>query len=134
LRYVPTLIFAAALIAPSAVSVAAPRTIDDCEKIQAADAYNLCLASFGPVAHTHGAAAKEAKADASADDVEETEPAAAAPPRHGHARAHGHSRHHGSRRAWAKHGHGHGQHAKAIVQRHGKRVAFTVVSGHTRLR
>ena len=30
---------------------AAPRTIKDCEKIQAADAYNRCLASFGPVAH-----------------------------------------------------------------------------------
>ncbi|MFZ1960208.1 MAG: hypothetical protein WAU63_03020 [Methylovirgula sp.] len=32
---------------------AAPRTIKDCEKIQAADAYNRCLASFGPVAHVH---------------------------------------------------------------------------------
>jgi hypothetical protein len=32
---------------------AAPRTIDDCEKITAADAYNKCLASFGPVAHEH---------------------------------------------------------------------------------
>jgi hypothetical protein len=30
---------------------AAPRTINDCEKIQATDAYNQCLASFGPVAH-----------------------------------------------------------------------------------
>ena len=28
-----------------------PRTIADCEKIQAADAYNQCLASFGPAAH-----------------------------------------------------------------------------------
>jgi hypothetical protein len=33
---------------------AAPRTINDCEKIQGADAYNQCLASFGPVAHLHG--------------------------------------------------------------------------------
>jgi hypothetical protein len=32
---------------------AAPRTIGDCEKIQQADAYNRCLASFGPVAHEH---------------------------------------------------------------------------------
>lgn len=30
---------------------AAPRSIADCEKIQATDAYNQCLASFGPVAH-----------------------------------------------------------------------------------
>ncbi|QAY94683.1 hypothetical protein CWB41_02100 [Methylovirgula ligni] len=36
---------------------AAPRSISDCEKIQAADAYNQCLASFGPVAHLHGAKA-----------------------------------------------------------------------------
>lgn len=28
---------------------AAPRSIADCEAIQAADAYNRCLASFGPV-------------------------------------------------------------------------------------
>ncbi len=34
--------------------LAAPRTINDCEKIQGADAYNQCLASFGPVAHLHG--------------------------------------------------------------------------------
>jgi hypothetical protein len=32
---------------------AAPRSIKDCEKIQAADAYNRCLALFGPVAHVH---------------------------------------------------------------------------------
>ena len=32
---------------------AEPRTIDDCEKIQAADAYNQCLGSFGPVAKEH---------------------------------------------------------------------------------
>lgn len=34
---------------------AAPRSINDCEKIQSADAYNQCLALFGPVAHLHGA-------------------------------------------------------------------------------
>jgi hypothetical protein len=32
---------------------AAPKTIKDCEKIQQADAYNRCLAVFGPVAHEH---------------------------------------------------------------------------------
>jgi hypothetical protein len=32
---------------------AAPATIKDCEKIQEADAYNRCLAGFGPVAHEH---------------------------------------------------------------------------------
>jgi hypothetical protein len=34
-----------------------PRSIEDCEKIQAADAYNQCLASFGPVAHERGVTA-----------------------------------------------------------------------------
>jgi hypothetical protein len=34
-------------------AVAAPRTIQDCEKIGAADAYNQCLASFGPAAREH---------------------------------------------------------------------------------
>ena len=34
-------------------ALAAPRSIADCEKIEAADAYNKCLASFGPAAHEH---------------------------------------------------------------------------------
>lgn len=41
-------------LANSFPAVAEPRSIEDCEKIQAADAYNQCLASFGPVAHEHG--------------------------------------------------------------------------------
>jgi hypothetical protein len=39
--------------AAASLLCAAPRTIKDCDKIQAADAYNQCLASFGPVAHEH---------------------------------------------------------------------------------
>ncbi len=31
-----------------ALAAAGPRTIADCERIEAADAYNRCLASFGP--------------------------------------------------------------------------------------
>jgi hypothetical protein len=42
----------AALFA-SIPSEAAPRTIDDCEKIKEADAYNLCLAAFGPTRGQH---------------------------------------------------------------------------------
>lgn len=34
---------------------AAPRSINDCEKIDAADAYNQCLASFGPTPRARGA-------------------------------------------------------------------------------
>jgi len=53
---------------------AEPHTINDCEKIQAADAYNQCLASFGPAAHEHahaadpeGAGGASARTDAAAD-------------------------------------------------------------------
>lgn len=38
---------AAALLVVEAAA-AAPRSIADCEGIEAADAYNRCLASFGP--------------------------------------------------------------------------------------
>lgn len=34
---------------------AGPRSIDDCESIKEANAYNLCLASFGPVRGQRGA-------------------------------------------------------------------------------
>lgn len=46
------LAFVATLAAGAAT--AGPRSIADCETIQAADAYNGCLASFGPVAGGHG--------------------------------------------------------------------------------
>ena len=36
-------------------ALAAPRNIDDCEAIKEADAYNRCLASFGPTRGQHGA-------------------------------------------------------------------------------
>src|SRR2546426_234043 len=55
LRSVLTAVFVAALVAAPAQSKAAPRNIGDCEKIQAADAYNQCLALFGPLALGHGA-------------------------------------------------------------------------------
>ena len=45
-------IVATALLGPT-TGEAAPRTIDDCEKIKDADAYNLCLAGFGPTRGQH---------------------------------------------------------------------------------
>lgn len=39
----------------SVPAFAAPRSIAECEKIQEADAYNRCLASFGPTRGQHGA-------------------------------------------------------------------------------
>ncbi|QGM47422.1 hypothetical protein [Methylocystis heyeri] len=52
-------LFAIAMLAgATAVAFAAPRSIADCEKIEAALAYNECLASFGPAAgHSGGGAA-----------------------------------------------------------------------------
>jgi hypothetical protein len=139
-------VFAAALIAAPAYSSAAPRSIDECEKIQAADAYNQCLAIFGPVARGHGAA-KETGDSSSQDagaagDASDTK-VAAAPEEdlghgHGHVRRHA-SRHGWSRHHWATHGgarYGHWHHTTATAHRHGKRttLAFSVGSGHVNLR
>jgi hypothetical protein len=38
-----------ALLVLSSVPVSAQSSIEDCEKIQQADAYNNCLAQFGPM-------------------------------------------------------------------------------------
>jgi hypothetical protein len=45
-------VFALAYALLSISAAAAPRSIDDCETIKQADAYNNCLATFGPAAHT----------------------------------------------------------------------------------
>jgi hypothetical protein len=50
-----TLTLLAALLLLAGPAAAAPRSIADCEAIQAADAYNQCLASFGPMRGQHGA-------------------------------------------------------------------------------
>ena len=50
-----TLAVAAFLAVLAAPALAAPRSIDDCEAIKEADAYNRCLASFGPMRGQHGA-------------------------------------------------------------------------------
>jgi len=129
------MILAAALIAPPALSNAAPRTIDDCEKIDAADAYNQCLAAFGPVAHTHGVSVQAQDEINAEDGAAVTGRAASASSRRHVAHAHGHYRHHASRHVWTKHAHG-GHHVKAAdhPHGHGKRLAFTIVSSHTKLR
>src|SRR5437660_101467 len=113
MRSILTAVFAAALIAASAQSNATPRSIDDCEKIQAADAYNQCLAVFGPLARGHGATEDGVGADrqdaeatpgnAHADVVTVTDS------RHArrHASGHGWTRHSWSRHSWARHGHWH---------------------------
>ncbi len=52
------LAFALPLLLIAAPAAAEPKTINDCEAIQAADAYNQCLALFGPVAHEHALSAE----------------------------------------------------------------------------
>ncbi len=53
MRYVLMIPIAVAMALFLAQGSAVARSIKDCDKIQGADAYNLCLASFGPVAHEH---------------------------------------------------------------------------------
>ncbi|WP_146188352.1 hypothetical protein [Methylosinus sporium] len=49
------LVFIACFAGFCLAAAAAPRNIGDCEQIQAADAYNRCLASFGPAARVRSA-------------------------------------------------------------------------------
>lgn len=135
MQFILTAVFTAALIAASAHSNAAPRSINDCEKIQAADAYNQCLALFGPLARGHGAAGDGVAADRqNAEPATGTAYAEVVTVRNSeHGRRHA-SRHGWTRHSWARHGHWH--RTGVAGHRHGKttRVAFSVVSGRTRLR
>jgi hypothetical protein len=139
LRSIPFFFFTAALIAVSGPSKAAPRNIGECEKIQAADAYNLCLASFGPVARGHHAYADGAgvgKQDAAQDAVSEESSQKDAAVEHAR-RHHRHAFKHANRHQhWAKHG---GTfHKRAVSQRskHGgkMRMALSISPGRSRLR
>jgi hypothetical protein len=135
LRSILTAVLVAALAAAPAQSKAAPRSIGDCEKIQAADAYNQCLALFGPVARGHGGAGGGVYADRqdaeAATGTGRAEVVKVSDSHHGRGRA---SRHGWTRHSWAKHGHW--RSTKAAKHRHGKTttMAFSVVSSHTRLR
>jgi hypothetical protein len=135
LRSILTTVFVAALVAVPALSKAAPRSIDDCEKIQAADAYNQCLALFGPLARRHGAAGDGGDADrqdaAATTGNVHSDMAMAGDSHHGHRHA---SSHGWTRHSWTRHGRWHS--TRTAGHRHVKttKMAFSVVSGHTRLR
>jgi hypothetical protein len=146
LRYFPTTLFAAALaFALAAPAGAAPSSINDCEKIEAADAYNQCLALFGPVAHTHGASAKDFGGDGAsggADIVETTNPEDSVPQKtryaahgrhaHGH-QAYGHASRHSHRQHYGhNYGRRHGQSSAHVTHGRNKKLAFNVVSGHAK--
>jgi len=139
-------VFAAALIAAAACSMPAPRSIDDCEKIQAADAYNQCLAIFGPVPRGHGAARDSgdtASQDAGAAGEDSGTKVAAAPEEdlghahdRRHASRHGWTRHHSARHGGARYGrarYGHWHHTTAAAHRHGKRTTLAFVAGSGRV-
>ncbi len=135
MRAILTAVFGAALVAAPAQSKAAPRSIGDCEKIQAADAYNQCLALFGPVARGHSAAGDGVYADRqdaeAATGAGRAEVVTVSDSHHGRRHA---SRHGWTRHSWAKHGRW--RSTGAAKHRYGKTttVAFSLVSGHTRLR
>jgi hypothetical protein len=131
LRTILIAFFTAALIAVSGQSKAAPRNIDECEKIQAADAYNLCLASFGPVARGHHVFADGAgggkQDEAVSSGSRHVEAAAAGRSRHHHRHAFSHG---SSRHRWASHSSGH--RTRAVFHRsnkhgHNTAMAFSVV-------
>lgn len=143
MRSIIPVIFAAAFVAAPVISEAAPRGINDCEKIQAADAYNQCLASFGPVARGHRSAGVGAEVDSqdAASNVGSSNDAVATASneeigrgRHGRRHASRHARHGSSHHGWARHDHG--RHSRTAEHAHGKgkKLAFSVVSGHSRLR
>ncbi len=145
MRSIMPVIFAAAFVAVPAISQAAPRGINDCEKIQAADAYNQCLALFGPVARGHrSVGAGTDNQDAAEANVENSEDPVATAAASNEAVDKGrHGRRHASRHGWARH-HGSTHHARHEHWRHSgtaehaqgksKRLAFSVVPGRTRLR
>lgn len=126
---VRTLLAASLGICPAFVQ-AAPRSIDDCEKIEAADAYNRCLASFGPPARS--IKLRSESTEPHADRVEPTQASTAeerpepGSPREAHGRA---GKQHSVHGRHIRHWH------KAKTSGTGRsRMVFSVVSGRTRIR
>ncbi|ACK50782.1 conserved hypothetical protein [Methylocella silvestris BL2] len=115
-------------------SAARAESIADCEKIQAADAYNQCLARFGPTPRSHISSAKDFGGDgdpSATADVKDPDAAEPAPRQSRHAsrgRSHSHSAsRHSGHRYYGHYRHGHGSAQAANGGQ--KRMAFNVVSG-----
>ena len=129
-------LFTTALFAVSVSASAAPQTIDDCEKIQAADAYNQCLAIFGPAAR--GRIATHENDEVSGQDAELTESnpstteTTSSHSRHGgrtsrHAVRHGGAHRHFATDRRSKHSHVH--RIVTVTTRHSKRTAIIFTIG-----
>ena len=104
-RRVAVLVLCLAGVAASGAAARAQARIEDCEKIQAADAYNQCLAKFGPTSKVKSV--EPVKPGDVKDSSAEAAAGAAAKGSHGsrHAavRGHGRSRGHAvSRRRFGK--------------------------------
>jgi hypothetical protein len=81
----------------AAPTSAEPRSIDDCEKIKEPEAYNLCLASFGPTRSQHNKTypGVASEGDKAVDKTETATPTAVTESGR-HARGgRSHGRHHG---------------------------------------
>lgn len=102
MRTILLIAIAAFICAPAA---AEPRSIDDCEKIKEPEAYNLCLASFGPTRSQHNKSypGVASEGDKAVDKNEIASPISAAESGKGGRQARGgrgQSRHH----VWGRHG------------------------------
>ena len=104
---------ALAALLVAAPAAAGPRTINDCEAIKDPGAYNLCLASFGPVRGQHGATCPGVATEggksgdkAGGDKADAGGATADAPAASG--AHHGRSSHRYSRHGGHGYGHGHG--------------------------
>ncbi len=129
----------AAILGLALPAAAAPSSINDCEKIQAADAYNQCLATFGPVPRGHLGSTKDFGGDGDpgegADVVETANPEASVPAKDRHSSHKGHYHSHATRHyRHYGHYHGHGRSSAYETHGHGKKLAFNVVSGHAKTR
>ena len=101
----PGIFWIAIALLIAAPAAAAPGTIDDCEKIKEPEAYNLCLASFGPTRGQHNKTypGVASEGDKAADKNETTAPTGVTESGPGGRHARGgrrHGRHHG----WGGHG------------------------------
>ena len=101
----PAFFWIAVALLLAAPAAAEPRSIDDCEKIKEPEAYNLCLASFGPTRSQHNKTypGVASEGDKAIDKSETATPANTAEPGKGGRQARSgrsHGRHHG----WSGHG------------------------------
>ena len=100
----PAIFWIAVALLIAAPAAAEPRSIDDCEKIKEPEAYNLCLASFGPTRSQHNKSypGVASEGDKAVDRNETATPISAAEAGKGGSQARG-GRSHGRHYGWGGH-------------------------------